>query len=101
MTPLLTWRRASVDRSPAYAGHRKFWPSACGAYRVVWRDQCFGVALPPQYHAQFRDGTAGTWHLLSRHRKRRAAEAACERHARRSDREARKPRRAPARRLRQ
>lgn len=81
MTPLLTWRRAVVDRSTRYAGHRRIWPSACGIYRVVWRDEAYGVALPPQYHAMVRDGEA--WHLLSRHRRKQAAQAACERHARR------------------
>ena len=45
MKPTLTGRRAVADRSPAYAGHRKVWPSACGRYRVVWRDEAYGVLL--------------------------------------------------------
>lgn len=54
MTPLLAWRRAIVDRSAAYAGHRKVSPSACGRYRVVWRDEAYGVALTREYHAMIR-----------------------------------------------
>lgn len=84
MTPLLKWRRPIVDRSPRYDGHRKLWPSACGRYRLVWRDAAYSVALPPMYHAMVcrKDGQRETWELLSRHRKRRRAAAACERHAR-------------------
>lgn len=86
MTPLLVWRRAIVDRSGAYAGHRRLWPSACGRYRVVWRDEAFGVALPPQYHAMYwhQVNGIGVWALLSRHRKKHGAQAACEGHARRN-----------------
>lgn len=87
MTALLSWRRAVVDRSPHYAGRRKLWPSTCGRYRIVWRDAAYGIALAPQYHAMIcRDvgnGVGQIWELISRHRKRLAAEAACERHARR------------------
>jgi len=85
MSNLLTWRRAVVDRSARYAGRRKVWPSACGRYRVIWRDAAYGVALCAEYHAmvcrQIGDDRE-MWELLSRHRQRRPAEAACERHAR-------------------
>ena len=99
MKTTLAWRRAAVDRSPAYAGRRKVWPSACGRYRVVWRDEAYGVALTPEYHAMIRgEPERPAWHLLSRHRRKHAAQAACERHARQAAGEQLKPQSAPARR---
>jgi len=63
----------------------RVWESRCGRYRVVHAHVTLGEDLPrgrrwpDRYTAQQRD-EAG-WRVLSRHRKRTRALAACRRHA--------------------
>lgn len=73
-------RRGRRERTDC--AERTIWISRCGRYRVVRSVYLFGH-LPNVYYAQvLRDGRC--WDVISQHRKRRTAEAACRRDARRS-----------------
>jgi hypothetical protein len=79
----LDWKRATKNK----AGNRE-WNSRCGNYRVAESAVCYGVTLNPvtysaweRYRARDRDTFVMLWRLVSRHRKRGAAEKACERRA--------------------
>jgi len=57
----------------------KEWYSDCDQYRISWRNEVFGVAMVPGYHACVRSG--GGWGFARRrglYRTLKAAQAACE-----------------------
>lgn len=62
------------------AGYGLYYRSACGRYDLYRSNQVAGVRLPERWLAIAREPTP---HLISRHRKRGPAMAACDRHARR------------------
>ena len=57
----------------------KEWYSDCGQYRISWRNEVFGVAMVPGYHACVRSGEG--WGFARRrglYRTLKAAQDACE-----------------------
>lgn len=78
-TATLTEWPARPRREETAVARRWLWTSRCGRYRVVHTRYTLG-GLPDLWYAMSRDG--GCWDILSRHRKRHAAFAACERAAR-------------------
>lgn len=76
--PLTFRRRGRVTETVAATW--RTWFDLTGRYKVV---ESKIPGLPVRYLAEVRvDLPCCTWDLISRHRKRRAAEAACQAHAR-------------------
>jgi len=74
----LTFRRRA-RRSETATGQWRTWTDTTGRYKVV---ESKTPGLPTRYLAEVRvDLAACTWDLLSRHRRRGPAEAACQAHA--------------------
>jgi len=81
---MIDWKRATKNNS----GNR-IWNSRCGNFRVAESAVCYGVTLNPvtysaweRYRVRDRDTFIMLWRLVSRHRKRGAAEKACEKRIR-------------------
>lgn len=80
----MNWRRihTGVDER-----HRKEWQGGRGLYRIIWRDEAFGVAVPPAFQITHREEIDGHkfWELVDRakplKRTLKAAKRACEVHA--------------------
>lgn len=74
-------------KSQTIAAERRTWESKCRNYRVIeshipfaydkWR-RGIHLGYSDLYYATTL--TASGWHIISKHRKRRAAERACENH---------------------
>lgn len=80
---MIDWKRATRNRS----GNR-VWESRCGKWRVAESAVCYGVPLDPVTYSAWerhRVRDLDTFHLIwrpvSRHRKRAAAQKACEKRA--------------------
>ena len=75
-------------RDQTIAADRKLWTSKCRRYRVTFSRCRYGPrderGIPDVCYAQYFDQEFGVWDVLSRHRSRRAAERACQRHARKA-----------------
>lgn len=74
----MTWRRLKTNHDPK---HHKEWVAR--NYRIVWRDQAFGIEMPACYKALVQDGRG--WIFVDFKRKRhyktlKAAKRACEEH---------------------
>lgn len=68
-------------RETTETSRRRIWPSRCGRFRVVEARSLYGLSTV--FYAMERvDLPACTWDILSRHRKRRPALAACQRRGR-------------------
>jgi hypothetical protein len=81
----MNWRRVHPQgKDPK---HHKEWRGGRGRYRIIWRDQVFGVAVPPAFQISFREkvGDREIWELVDRakplKRTLKAAKRACEQHA--------------------
>jgi len=72
-------RRGRRERTDC--AERMIWLSRCGRYRIVRSRYLYG-RLPEVYYAQVLDG--GCWDVISQHRKRLPAEAACRKHTKRT-----------------
>ncbi len=81
---MLAFRRPKSELT--IAARRRIWQSADGTYRVVHARPLVG-GLADIWYAMIRTPVPAPWRwcwdVLSRHRRRRAAFAAVERHARR------------------
>jgi hypothetical protein len=73
-------RRAKVIRTPEM--ERRLWHSRCGRYMVQQIDS--RLERRTTFYAMRRrtDAPVPFWDIITRHKTRRAAEAACHRHAR-------------------
>jgi hypothetical protein len=80
---VLEWKRAKKDETELSV--RRTWDSRCGLYRVQESISRYG--LPTVYYALQKDKGTDCFFILSRHRKRKPAEDACEKasHQRRRD----------------
>jgi len=83
----VNWTRKHSDKDPK---HRKEWRAGRGRYRIVWRNQAFGVTVSPGYQCCVRILVHETgqpmWEFIDRARKPlyrtfQVAKTACERHA--------------------
>ena len=72
----LHWKRSVRSRFGSCQ-----WGSECGRYLVHASEHCLGVDLRPIIYSAWFDAGLG-WRKLSTHRKKAAAVAACEKHAR-------------------
>lgn len=69
--------------------HRKEWYAGRGRYRVIWRDQAFGVSVPAAFQACVRvfvpNLELSIWDFIDRKKTRyrtlQVAKDACEKHA--------------------
>jgi hypothetical protein len=96
----MNWRRVNPDgKDPK---HYKEWRAGRGRYRIIWRNQVFGVTVSPGYQCCVRVIVPSTgkemWDLVDRtrhslYRTLYSAKTACEKHADPGYRSARKKRR--------
>lgn len=83
--PLVFAKRGRVHETAV--ARRTVWVSRCGGYRVVRSHYTVGQrnGYADMFYAEVAGAGAGIgasgWQVISRHRKRRAAEAACQKHA--------------------
>ncbi len=75
LEPVLAWKRAKRDETDV--AKRRTWESRCFRYKV---QESVGklVEMGTSYYALVADEYG--WRILSRHRKRKPAETACEKH---------------------
>jgi len=80
----MNWRRIHTGDDET---HRKEWLGGRGLYKIVWRDEAFGVAVPPAFQIMCSKKIDGHefWELVDRakplKRTLKAAKRACENHA--------------------
>lgn len=78
----MNWRRVAVDG--ADPAHYKEWRGGKGRYKIIWRDQAFGVSITPGFHVLVK--VNGEWDLLTCQKRLKrtlkAAKRTCEEHAR-------------------
>ena len=83
----MNWTRRHTDKDPK---HRKEWRAGRGRYRIIWRDQAFGVTVSPGFQCCMRilvpEIGCPMWEFVDRTRKPlyrtfQAAKNACEKHA--------------------
>lgn len=83
----MNWTRKHTDKS---AKHYKEWRAGRGRYRIIWRNQAFGVAVSSGYHCCVRvfvpKAGGPMWDFVDRNRRSlyrtfTAAKNACEKHA--------------------
>lgn len=91
--PLVFAKRGRVHETAV--ARRTVWVSRCGGYRVVRSHYTVGQrnGYADMFYAEVAGASAGAgasgWQVISRHRKRRAAEAACQKHAKQAARQGR------------
>lgn len=86
----MNWRRVHPEKTDPR--HYKEWRGGSGKYRIIWRDQIWGVAVSPGYQCALRVLVPATgvfmWDLVepsrrSLYRTLKAAKDTCKRHANR------------------
>jgi len=80
--PSLTWKCPRTETTAV--ARRRIWESRCGRFRVVRSRYLYG-RLPDVWYACILDQSNGRtfWAILSKHRRRKPAFAACQRACRR------------------
>lgn len=84
---IVNWTRRQTDKD---VKHYKEWRAGRGRYRIIWRDQAFGVTVSPGYQCCVRifipEIGSPMWDFVDRnhgslYRTIKAAKDACEKHA--------------------
>lgn len=86
----MNWRRAKLDVSDKT---RKEWRAERGRYRIIWRNEVYGVKIDAGYHATVKElvpGVGSVWERVDRtrtslYRTFAAAKKACLAHKKRNE----------------
>jgi hypothetical protein len=88
MKTMLDWEK-ECQKDQTVCADRKIWETKCGKYRVIFSHIRYGEGiLPDQWYAMELNNK--NWDVISKHRKKTAAQKACEKSHKKKEKDAAK-----------